>query len=299
LVLACFFILPNAQYCGPWVPIDWTQVPVAHPNDTIDVYYMAAPLLYCSHLDEFTYVNGYHGGIGTINRNTGARTTYNYVGFPAFSGTFLPTIIKNSNGSYTLDWHNFGKTFIYAGINETYWHSLQQKIAVMNGAQFNQFRLWLSHANQTYRYYDPWFVYEYFPSKPLLSGFECFQWAIQGVLEIKALGAQMLPGYDKLMVSVGSAYSWSQPKKVDFYDPAWRDRITEFYLLVDEKFSALGLLGLIVELWEFLVDGDFFVRYNNDYYFVELAFPYFEMHWTALPIQTFSGVNKRLPIVHK
>lgn len=29
---------------------------------------MAAPLLYCSNLDEFTHINGYHGGIGIVNK---------------------------------------------------------------------------------------------------------------------------------------------------------------------------------------------------------------------------------------
>jgi len=283
VVFLSFVLLSSAQYCGPWIGIDWRQVPLAKPTDSILVYYMAAPLLYCTNLDEFTWVNGYHGGVGVVNQNTGAKFSFSFQGWPAFLGTFLPTITKFTNGTYDLKWHNAGRLFIYSGINTTYWHSLQQHVATMNGTTFNNFMQWISHANQTFTFYDPWSVYQSFPDKPLMKGFECFQWAVGAINKIKALGSTMMPGSDKLKVSIGNAFSNYKPTKVLITDPLWRDRITDFYLLLDEKFNELGLLGVLTELWEFVVDGDFFIRNNNDYYFVELAFPYFEMHWMALP----------------
>ncbi len=68
LLFALFLGLSLAQYCGPWIAIDPNTIPLAQPTDQVEVYYMAAPLLYCTNLDEFANVNGYHGGIGLVNR---------------------------------------------------------------------------------------------------------------------------------------------------------------------------------------------------------------------------------------
>jgi len=280
--------------------MDVKTVPVATPTDQIDVYYMAAPLLYCTNLDEYTLVNGYHGGIGLRNRNTGLNITVNFEGFPSFKGSFLPVISQFPNGTYNFEWQNAGKTFIYTSINTTYWHSLNQKVATMNGTQFNQFIQWVAKANDTFTHYNPWFIYYSFPTQPLLKGFECFQFAIQSVLKVKELGATMLPGSDMLMVSLGTSYSDQKPIKVDFWDPNWQSRIVDFYLLLDEKWGDLGFIQFLEELWELIVDGDFFVRDSDDYYYYELAFPFFEMHWTALPATSVSRADTAVsPLVYE
>lgn len=80
-------------------------------------------------------------------------------------------------------------------------------------------------ANDTFTHYNPWFVYKSFPNEPLLSGFECFQFAIATVQKVRGdtfefevniaeLGAKMIPGYESLKVSVGTAYAHEKPIKV-------------------------------------------------------------------------------------
>lgn len=68
IFLSLLFVAIQADYCAPWIAVDPKTIPQAQPGDEIDVYYMAAPLLYCTNLDEFTIVNGYHGGVGLVNK---------------------------------------------------------------------------------------------------------------------------------------------------------------------------------------------------------------------------------------
>jgi len=290
-MIALFFVLISStlslsDYCGPWPVLGPNQVPLALPSDSVDVFYMAAPLLYCTNLDEYTYINGYHGGIGLRNRRSGLNITVNFEGFPSFKGSFLPVITELSIGSVHFQWQNGGKTFIYPGINMTYWHSLNEKVATMNGLQFNEFMKWVALANATFTHYNPWFVYKSFPDQPLLTGFECFQFALKSVQKVRELGAVMVPGIDKLYVSLGTSYADVKPILVDYWDPVWHDRIEDFYMLLDEKWNDLGYIKFLEALWDLIVDGDFFVRDNDSYYYYQLAFPFFGMHWSPMPIDS-------------
>lgn len=101
-----------------------------------------------------------------------------------------------------------------------------------------------------------------------------------------------------LKVSVGNAYSHHVPikvsflfqqhlqLKVDFYDPVWNKRIVEFYMLLEKKWGDMGFMHFLEALWDLVFKGDFFVRDGEDYYYFKLAFPFFEMHWRALPIDS-------------
>jgi len=106
---------------------------------------------------------------------------------------------------------------------------------------------------------------------------------------VRELGADMVPGIDKLYVSLGTSYASVKPIKVDFWDPVWHDRIVDFYMLLDEKWNDLGFIHFLEALFELFLDGDFFVRDSDDYYFYQLSFPFFEMHWSELPVDTITG----------
>jgi len=287
LLLAVLLVCASAQYCSEWIAIDLeTQVPKAQPGDQLELYYIAAPLLYCSYLDELTYINGYHGGVGIKNLNTGFEMAINF-DWGDMKGIFLPNITDNGNGNYSLTWANFGATYLYNGINDTYWHSLGRlHVATMTGNQFNQFRDFLSHVNETYTFYNPWFVYKTFPAEPLLEGFECFQAAFKFIQKAIQLGAKRVPGVDTLKVSLGTAYSDMNVTKVDFNSPDWHIRIVDFFFMLEERWDLLGFVGFLEELAIVLATGDFFIRNGDDYYFAEISFPFFEMHWQDFPILT-------------
>lgn len=116
--------------------VDPKNVPRALPTDQIEVYYMAAPLLYCTNLNEFTHVNGYHGGVGIVNKCVFIETSLTLKAFPTENFSFVSRFplfsrrllahhhkgtrsesseeftSKLANGTHALTWHNLGTKFI-------------------------------------------------------------------------------------------------------------------------------------------------------------------------------------------
>eukprot|EP01127_Copromyxa_protea_P010977 TRINITY_DN2730_c0_g1_i1.p1 TRINITY_DN2730_c0_g1~~TRINITY_DN2730_c0_g1_i1.p1 ORF type:complete len:309 (-),score=56.45 TRINITY_DN2730_c0_g1_i1:27-953(-) len=292
-LLMVFCMAANAadKYCSDWWGVDPLTIAKANETDSIEVYYLAAPLLYCTNLDEFAHIHGYHGGVGLVNRRANVNLTVSFQANPGFMQSFVPTITKLANGSYDLAWQNGGSTYIYTGINTTYWHSLMEPIATMNGTQFNLLLNWLAQANTTFPNYNPWSVYKSFPSEPYLTGFECFNFAVKMILEVNRLGAQMVPGWNQLKMSIGNAYTHTQPVKVDFNDPKWNSKIVNFYLLLEKQWGKMGFMNFLKELFNFAVKGEFFVRNNADYYYFPLHFPFFELHWRSMSIQQIADAQ--------
>lgn len=281
------------DYCGPWNAINVTTLERAKPTDVIEVHYLAAPIFYCSYLDRLTYLNAYHGGLGFINKRTGKQVVANFDGYPTFGATFLPTITKNSSGGYDLTWSNIGRVFLYDNINYTYWHSENVYAADLTGAQYNKFLFsYIAGYNDTNPSYDGWNVYASFPSKPLIKGFTCFSFVFECMREIEALGGVLRPNITTLKESLGSLYTKANVQKVSYDDPKWTSQILDFYSFLEENINILGYVGFLEELYTIATTGDFFVRNKDDYYFVDVSFPFFEMHWVDMNIS--SGENLAL-----
>jgi len=286
ILLVVFLLGVEAGYCGDWIPLNWTTIPKAASTDQITVRYLAAPLLYCDYEDDFELLAAYHGALALVNTRTGQSWNLNFDAYPSFVNAIIPQMVRDANGTVVdLSWSNFGGVFIYEGINTTYWHSLNQVVATMTGDQFNQLIAWLPVSNLTTPYYNPLSVYYSFPDTVLLDGFECFEWTFTCLAQIQKLGGKLNDGLTELQQSLGTLYSDTTPTKVNYAtDPKVRKHVIEFYETIEAKYNDLGLLKFIEELVEILFDGYFYVYKDTDYYLVELALPYFEIHWYPMKI---------------
>jgi len=81
-----------------------------------------------------------------------------------------------------------------------------------------------------------------------------------------------------------SLYSNSVPNKVDPTNPNTFSKLVDFYSTLEAKISNVGPIEFIKELVEIVLDGDFYVRMNTDYYLVDLKFPYFGIHYVTWPL---------------
>lgn len=72
------------------------------------------------------------------NRNTSISYTINYDAYPSFYEAVFPGF-NTTNGNTTLEWSTEGRTFVYEGVNSTYWHVKDQVVAKMTGSQYNRF----------------------------------------------------------------------------------------------------------------------------------------------------------------
>jgi len=276
------------KYCGDWIPLDWKTLPPALPDDRVEVYYLASPLLYCDYLDEAIWINGYHGAVAFLNTRTKQSWNLNYDAWPTFPGALMPDIKRYNNGTVDLVWANNGGVFIYEGINLTYWHTLDTLVAVMTGAQWNSLVALLPIMNKTMPYYNPFTVYETFPDRPLFEGFECFQWTFVCLLEIQKLGATLVNGVTTLQQSLTSLYSHKLPTKMNSSDPAVFAQIVQFYEVLEDGWDDVGVLSFFEELWSVAIEGYFIIYDKTEYYMVELVWPYFELHWYPMKIPILS-----------
>jgi hypothetical protein len=281
-IILQYFFLSNGD-CGPWIPLDIDSLPPAQQEDIIDVQYLVAPLLECSYGDEASYIDAYHAGLSFRNRHSGYTITINFDASPSFQLAVIPHIVTYPNGTVDLIWENYGKVFIYAGQNDTYWETVYP-IATMNGTSYNLFMKWLHSANDSYPYYNLWSVWTDWPGKVLLSNYECFAFVWTSLGTLKQAGGSYLPNVSPKQSFI-SLYSSSTPVKVNLTDPAAKAALVDFYQTLEAKINNLGIIGFLKGLWDIVVDGEFYVRKDNDYYYVILDnFPYFDIHYVEIPL---------------
>jgi len=271
--------------CGPWIPLNVSNLPKANPKDQIDVNYLAAPLEECQYDDDFWWLSAFHGALSFRNRRTGFVITINFEASPSFQGALVPTIVKEANGTVELEWQNSGAIFAYKGQNDTYWDEAIIPIASMDGTVYNNFMNWIAEANFSVPYYNLWAVWTDWPGKLLLPNYECFAFVWTMFEELHDLGAKFDPNV-KVKQSFIALYSNSQPTVADENDPVVMNDIVDFYEAVEAKINSTGMIGFLTELWDIVVDGNFYVRRDDKYYHVILDhFPYFGIHYTnvAMP----------------
>jgi len=217
------------------------------------------------------------------NRRTGYVFTINYDASPSFQEAIIPNITRYSNGTVDLIWENYGKVFIYEGENDTYWETVQW-IASMNGTSYTAFMMWLSTANDSYPYYNLWSVWTGWPGKPLLTNYECFAFVWTSLGKLRELGAKYVPNA-KAKQSFICVYSSNVPQKVDMSLPSERNKVVTFYETLEGALKDLGIIKFLESLYDILIDGEFYIRKDDDYYHVNMdQFPYFDIHYVNMPL---------------
>jgi len=299
LLILFVFNLVSSDYCGPWIPIDWTKMPMASPTDEIEVRYLVAPLLYCSYKDALAGIGGYHAGIAFTNKNTSWSFTLNFDAYPDLNHAIVPDIIRYPNGSKDLNWKNFGKVYVYQGINATYWHSVNKVVGSMNGAQLNDFlNHYLVSANDSFPYYNMWRVYDKPGGKIILDNYACFNFVWNCFLEVQKYGGTIIPNLH-LNQSFGATYTKKIPQKQDYNDNHQRQGIIKFYEAVEGKVKELGILGFFLEIFEILIDGVFYVRDSTDYYKIDVHFPFVRLVWVEVPVPYINENNNNVAYLNK
>jgi len=229
-------------------------------------------------------MGAYHGGIATINARTGSTFTINMGAAPTFEGAIVPNIETHADGSCNITSTNHAITLVYEGINTDYWHTHNDHIADMTGDQFNQFLLWIGNANTSFPRYNVFSVYQEFPDKYTLNGYECFEFAFNCIAKIQELGGRLVPGLTQLPRSIMILYSDYAPVKVDPSTPGISSDLVNFFETLEGGWEQLGIVGFFEEVWKIARSGEFFFMYGEDFYYVPLKFPYLQGHYVVMPI---------------
>jgi len=268
-----------------WTPLDWEDIPKALPDDKIEFWYLRAPLLEQELGDWLEVVNLYHGAIGFNNTRTGEAYTLNYDAFNFFKSSMFPNITMYDNGSRSLTWINGGASFVYAGINMTWWFASHDIVATINGTMFNNYlSMFNAEINATYPYYNMVSILSEFGAKPYVPSWDCFDFVWASFNWVYENGGEL--NYSlHLKRNFVNVYSSVPIDYTDLYysDLAVQAEIIDFYAFIEIKYSDLSWYELMSSFMD-VFDGVFFVRSNTQYFKCQLQYPYLAADFDELPL---------------
>jgi len=261
---------------APWTPIDWTTIPPALDDDQVEVIYLLCPLLEEDYGDWLGYIGLHHGAIAFRNVRTGYEITINYDAFNFIRSSVFPVIVNNPNGTQDLDWINGGASFIYEGINETYWTTAQYLVSVINGTLFNNYlSKFNSQINDTYPYYNMFSITPQFGAQSYVPSWDCFDfvWASFNFLYESGASLNYTLNLKRNFVNI---YSTAPLDYTDLYenDPNIKQEVVDFFAFIQANESVLSWEEFFAALFS-IFDGVFYVRHSTQYYKAQLQFPYF------------------------
>lgn len=291
LLISLLSVIVSVNCLAPWTPIDWQTIPPASPSDKVEVLYLMSPLLEEDFGNILEYFSLYHGAIAFVNNATGLEITINYDAFNLFKSSVFPDIVTYPNGTTDLVWLDGGASFIYYGINETYWTAGQFLITTINGTQFNMFLSdYNSQVNITHPYYNAMAITDGYGEKPWIPSWDCFDFVWEAMGYLSSIGAQFNESL-QLNRDYASVYSSEPMDYTDLYetDPQIREEINQFYEFTEAAFKNMTLSEIVESFYE-IFGGNFFVRSSARYWKAKIHYPYFgiDLEYTPYPNSTNS-----------
>jgi len=286
----------NIPSVAPWTPIDWKDLPYAD-DDRVQVFYLVCPLLEESFGNWLGDIGLHHGAIGFHNIDQKYNITINYDAFNFMRSSVFP-IVNTNNG--TLTWENGGATFVYAGINETYWNTAQYVVTTINGSQYWDFlSIYNAKINSSRPYYNMVSVVDTYGSPPYVSSWDCFDFAFDAFNYLYGIGAIF---NDELTVSRNYANVYGDvPEDVTILferDSTTHNNVIGFYEVLEGSDGNMTWTDYIENLGRIIAMGDIYVRNSESYWAVTLHWPDIDCVYDValLPGQNSSKLENSKPL---
>jgi len=271
------------QHLHPWTPIDWQTIPPALPTDKIDLFYLMAPLMEETYGDELADFDLFHGAIAFSNQRTGYEITINYDAFDLLASSLFPAVNTSGNGQLTFI--NSRGTFIYLGINESYWYANQYLLGTISGTLFNNYLSeYNSQINTTLPYYNLFGVKDQFADKAYLSSWDCFDfvWASLNYFYLNGATFNYSLQISRNYVNLYGSFPIDSTQQYE-NNPEIHAQIIAFYESIDAAFQNASILGFAAAMSEILV-GDIYFYHSNQYYMTELHDPFVGVDYVVVPL---------------
>jgi len=232
--------------------------------------------------------------LGIVNRNTGYAFTLNYDAYD-FYHAWYPQVTGPA-GQRTLSWINGGASFIFAGVNGTYWEQTGQKtpITVIKGQLLNTFMEWIKGVNETYRYYNMFDVWNTFPEGDhFIDGWTCFDfiWRCTDILQREGADINPEPVRSKDWVNL---YAKEPPTLLDDNEDTRLDML-HYWEVVTFNFwgSDMSWSEFFSITWDVLWNHRFYLRVGQQDYEAHLSFPYMWTSYAKLNFASEEWVKRR------
>ncbi|KYR02080.1 hypothetical protein DLAC_00881 [Tieghemostelium lacteum] len=246
-------------------------------DESIDVYYLIAPLMKSKYGYLLANFNAFHAGLGFITKSTNEEYTVDFIAYPTITASIFPQIVNNTDSAAStsaeeplpdLVWNTIGMVQYQEQIDGTYWTS-REKMYTITGQQFKEYLCWLPIYNQSFPYYNLFDVQDTDTGDIFIPSSTCYDFVWSSFTALYALGGQLLTStppnrdYVTLMVT-------TEPNIVDHpMEPDHWKQITQFYSAIaynpNESFqNYIGNLTI-------LLNGTFFLHIDGKYYNLTMA----------------------------
>jgi hypothetical protein len=249
------------------------------------VWYLVAPLLE----DDVGGLLGdfdlFHGALAFVNKRTNFTVTINYDAFDFVRASLFPLIVYHENGTRSVIWENGGASYIYMGINDTYWTTSVDKITTIDGSVYNSFLSdWNAVANATHPYYNLFAIREAWNDISWVPSWTCFDFVWDGFSFMAKEGSQ----FPNVTIKRDFSNFYSSQPPIDIThsfetNEVVRDAVIDFYEFIEVKLANMTLAQIVETVLD-VFEGDFYLRSSESYYRLKLEFPYIGLDFLPSPL---------------
>jgi len=246
-----------------------SDVPLVSPNDTIEVFFLRAPLLESSlNTTMMGAFNAFHSGVG-FSASNGSTWQFEYDA-QHFIGALFPEV-----ADLTIKWDNAAEVCMTPFLRKTYW-KLALLVHTITGAQYNSLADTIGGYSAKHPLYQTFTVYNSAEQLPYHQADTCsdFTWTLFSTMKAlgfpRGLGPIIPPATSQFALFGNSSVP---PKTVKMWNPIERLKVLEFYELLHNTYQSFttekiggGIFDALLFLWQFHERHEFYVFVDANTY---------------------------------
>ncbi|KAM9301050.1 bis(monoacylglycero)phosphate synthase CLN5 [Morus bassanus] len=268
-----------------------SAIPVMKEEDVIEVYRLQAPVWEFKYGDLLGHLKIMHDAVGFRSSLTGKNYTMEWYELFQLGNCTFPHLRPGMDAPF---WCNQGAACFYEGIDDAHWKENGTLVLVttISGTMFNEMAKWVKYDNETGIYYETWTV-QASPDKHSVvwfDSYECSKFILRTYQKLADLGAvfkKIQTNYTSIILFSGEPVYLGNETSIfgplgnqtlaaairDFYYPFKPHRtVREFFV---------DLLKIIDRV---ILNGQFYLFYNLEYWFLPMKFPYLKIIYEEVPL---------------
>ncbi|XP_009892333.1 PREDICTED: ceroid-lipofuscinosis neuronal protein 5 [Charadrius vociferus] len=275
-----------------------SDIPVMKEEDVIEVYRLQTPVWEFKYGDLLGHLKIMHDAVGFKSSLTGKNYTMEWYELFQLGNCTFPHLRPGMDAPF---WCNQGAACFYEGIDDAHWKENGTLVLVttISGTMFNEMAKWVKYDNETGIYYETWTV-QASPDKQSVvwfDSYECSKFILRTYQKLADLGAvfrKIQTNYTSIIlfsgepIYLGNETSIFGPRGNKTLAAAIRDF---YYPFKPHRTVGEFFVDLFKIIDRVILNGQFYLFYNLEYWFLPMKFPYLKIIYEEVPLPTGSKMS--------
>ncbi|XP_063160415.1 ceroid-lipofuscinosis neuronal protein 5 [Candoia aspera] len=265
--------------------------PEVHEKDVLAVFRLQAPVWEFRLGGLLGRWKIMHDAVGFRSSLTGKNYTMEWYELFQLGNCTFPHLRPGHPAPF---WCNQGAACFYEGIDDAHWkeNGTLVQVTTISGAIFNQMAKWVKYDNETGIYYETWTV----KSSPgerarvWFEAYECSKFVLRTYQKLAELGAifrKIQTNYTTITLFSGEPTCLGNETTLfgAMGNKSLALAIRNFYMPFKPYHSVKEFfLNLLRILEEVVLDHQFYLFYNLEYWFLPMKYPYMKIAYEEIPL---------------